>query len=240
MSETELIKGESLNVLEGLEKTVDAVITDPPYNISGKTTDIGFSDRKDMSMNFGEWDEGKIHPSKWVPLCEEVLSDTGVFISFYDYNYMEHLTIPIASSGMNLRQKAYWHKANPLPRVKTTKWQDAIEEIAIATVNEGRGHNFQHHHQRHNVINSPIIQGDKRYEHPTQKPEEVIETLVKWWTEKGDVVLDPFAGSGTTPAVCKRLGRDYIAIEREEEYFDIMEQRVEDVEEYTDESVFDY
>lgn len=240
MVEIKLINGDCLEELESLEKEADCSITDPPYNISGKTTDIGFSDRKDMSMNFGDWDESEIHPKDWVPLISKALTDTGVFISFYDYNFMEHLTIPIRNSGLHMRQKAYWHKANPLPRVETTKWQDAIEEIAIATKNEGRGHNFQHHRQRHNVIETPIVQGQDRYEHPTQKPEEVIETLVKWWTEKGDTVLDPFAGSGTTPAVCKRMGRDCIAIERDKDFYEIMEERVEKAEEHTDDSVFDY
>jgi len=240
MVEIDLINGDCLEELESLDEEVDCVITDPPYNISGQIDDFNFNSGEEWDMNFGEWDEGEIHPKDWIPFLEDCLSENGTLISFYNYNFMEHLSIPLRASNFDIKQKAYWYKTNPLPRVENFKWQDAIEEMFVATKNEGYGHGFQYHEQRHNVIEAPLCQGKERYDHPTQKPEEVIETLVKWWTEKGDTVLDPFAGSGTTPAVCKRMGRDCIAIERDREFYEIMEGRVSEVEEYTDDSVFDY
>lgn len=186
-----------------------------------------------MTMDFGEWDEDEIRPEHWLPECKRVLKENGVLISFYDYTFMEHLTVPLRELGFTFRQKAYWHKSNPLPRVETTKWQDAIEEIVIATMNEGREHHFQHYEQRHNVIESAVCRGDEREEHPTQKPKSVIKTLVKWWSHEGDVILDPFFGTGTTGVVAEEVNRQWIGVERKEEYIEIAERRIEAVQKIT-------
>ena len=74
----------------------------------------------------------------------------------------------------------------------------------------------------------------ERSDHPTQKPVKVISTLVEWITNRGDIVLDPFCGSGTTAVACKELGRNYICIEKEKEYFDIACDRISQPREYSE------
>ena len=106
-----------------------------------------------------------------------------------------------------------------------------VEAGIIGTVNEGQGHNYQKEQgQRHNVIESSLCMGEERYEdphHPTQKPEELFEPIFKWWSERGDTILDPFMGTGTIPAVADRMGRHYIGIEKSDDFYGVAEERIE-------------
>lgn len=213
--------GDCQEVLRELsDKSVNLVLTDPPYNISSDFT-AEFSERKDISHDFGDWDYGEIQPQDWVPEVSRVLKDNGVLISFYDNRKIHHLIQAVEDNGLEIRQKAYWHKNNPVPQIYGVKWQEAVEELVIATVNTGKGHHFQNQRgQRHNVIKEPICSKEERRGHPTQKPESIIRPLIKWWSNKGDTVLDPFAGTGTTCTVAQQLGRHYIGIEKQQKHID--------------------
>lgn len=223
-----IIEGDALAVLAELpEKSVDLVLTDPPYNISTDFT-IEFSDRSTISHDFGEWDHDKIFPPEWVPAVVRTLTDTGVFVSLYDNRTIHQLVRVLEAEGLELRQKAYWHKQNPTPQIYGVKWQEAVEELVVATRNEGRGHHFRAERgQRHNVVTTPICQGSERHDHPTQKPKRLFRPFIQWWSEPGDVILDPFAGTGTVCVVAQELGRHYIGIEQQEAYVETARHRLE-------------
>lgn len=202
------------------------VLTDPPYNISSEFK-IEFDSRKDISHDFGEWDYGQVQPGDWIPQAVNVLTDTGIFISMYDDLHMGRILNALRRQQMEIRQKIYWHKTNPVPQFYGVKWQRAVEEIAVATVNEGDGHHFQDHRgQRHNVIQTPICRGEERANHPTQKPKNLFRPIIKWWTRPGDTILDPFTGTGTIPKVAQELGRHYIGIEQDTQYIKIGRNRL--------------
>lgn len=194
------------------------MLTDPPYNISTDFS-IEFPDRSDIKHSFGEWDRDNVLPDDWVPLTVKTLTVTGTFISLYDNRNIHKLIQALKDQGLEIRQKAYWHKQNPVPQIYGVKWQEAIEELVIATVNQGRGHNFQNHlGQRHNVIETPICQGQERKNHPTQKPKKLLRPFIKWWTQPHDLVLDPFAGAGTTCKAAQELNRHYLGIEKQNKH----------------------
>lgn len=242
----DLIYGNALEEFEQIEEgSVDLLLTDPPYNIStdfelGRdSSEGGKYVGSNVSHDFGEWDKEKISLSEWLPLFEPLLKENSTVVVFYDYLKMGELVETMEDLGWTVRQPVIWHKSNPIPQGYAVKWQEAVEMGMIATVNEGQGHKYQKEEgQRHNVIETSLCSGKERYDHPTQKPEKLIEPILNWWTEQDDVIFDPFAGTGTIPAVSKRMGREYIAIEQEEEYYDIMEQRVEETENYEEGSIF--
>jgi DNA modification methylase len=203
------------------------VLTDPPYNISSDF-EAKFPDRGSISHDFGDWDDGSIQPKDWVPEAERVLTDNGVLIAFYDNRNIHQLISAVHEAGLELRQKLYWHKKNPVPQLYGVKWQEAVEEAVIATKNRGDGHHFiDRHGQRHNVIQTPICSNSEREGHPTQKPEELFRTIIKWWSQPGDKVLDPFMGTGTTCVTAKQLDRHYIGIEQQQEHVETAHTRLQ-------------
>ncbi|WP_248896101.1 DNA-methyltransferase [Haloplanus halobius] len=202
-------------------------MTDPPYNLSSDFK-IEFPDRSDVGYEAGDWDDGSIQPQDWISEVVPLLKETGVVIAFYDNRKMGDVISAVRDAGLELRQKAYWHKTNPTPQMFGVKWQEAVEELIIATANQGEGHHFQEHlGQRHNVIKASVNGRGTGEDHPTQKPEELIAELIKWWSKEGDFVVDPFAGTGTTCVAAQQLGRHYLGIEIDEEYVEICRERLQ-------------
>lgn len=231
----ELRCGDALELLPEIEDgTVDILVTDPPYNISSEFVLTRQDDAEakyaggNRSHDFGEWDHDQITVEDWLPLIEPALSETAVVVIMYDYFRLTDVVETMESLGWEPRQPIVWHKANPVPQGHAVKWQEAAEIGIIGTVNEGQGHNYQADEgQRHNVVESPLCQGDERTAHPTQKPVELVKPVLRWWTEPGDLVLDPFMGVGTVPAVAKEFGRSYIGIEQDQSYYETAVERVE-------------
>ena len=215
--------------------SIDLLPTDPPYNISSDTVikrEGGkFGVAKPISMDFGAWDHGVIEPKDWVPLAVEKLKPCGVFVSLYDKRYISHLCDLLEELGLTIRHVAGWHKQNPAPQARKVKWQNALELFVIATKNEGAGHHYNYREgQHHDVITTPICQGNERLDHPTQKPLRLADPLIRWWSFPGDIVLDPFCGTGTFLVKAKQLGRRYIGIDSRGEYCGMSRKRLSQVE----------
>lgn len=226
--ENEIVQGDCLEVLEDLEdNSVGAIITDPPYNIANEF-ELLKEGTVDWTHDFGEWDEGQIFPHDWLPKTKRVLKDNAVVIMMYDNIEIGIVVQAMRDADLNVRQKMYWHKQNPHPQIHKIRLQDAIEEMVVATVNEGAGHPFDGDRpQRHNVVETPICQGEERLDHPTQKPEDLFRPIIDYWTDEDTLILDPFTGSGTIPVVAKKLRRSFIGIERDEDYHAIAQKRIE-------------
>ena len=231
------ISGESEDVALGdcseyLQKiasnSVDLVLTDPPYGLRTSTpisrnrgTKFGAS--TDLSTAFA-WDQ---RPDLcWVRECIRILRPGGVFISFYDRECLQELTQYASDSGADLRDIGAWHKTNPVPQVRKVKWASALE-LFVIMIKRGARHTFNWQlGYQHNVIVTPICSGHERTKHPTQKPLSVISLMIGYWSRPGDVVVDPFAGSGTTAVAAKALGRGFVVIEREPAYHALIVERL--------------
>lgn len=227
--------GDCFDAMQKVPKeSVDLVLTDPPYNISSDTkiTRNGgkFGEAETIDSDQGEWDHGDVLPRNWVPLAAETLTENGVFVSFYGAERITDLVEACEENGLNVKQVGAWHKTNPPPEARKVKWQSALELFVIATVNQGQGHHYNWEQgQHHNVIETPLCMGNERFDHPTQKPEKLMKPIVNYWSFPGDTVMDPFAGTGTIPAVAKKLGRDFIAVESDEKYVKWAENRLDSV-----------
>lgn len=201
--------------------TVDAVLTDPPYYLS--RPDMKRPDGYVQLRDFGEGD-GALPIGRlafaFATLCK---ADSNVLVWCSDRQVGEWVSA--LSAGFARVMVGAWVKTNPSPNVRKRTWTQATELWVWAA----RGmytFNWLGQQAMHSVDRAPHVAGGERM-HPTQKPEVVCERHVRVLTRRGDTVLDPFAGSGTYGAVCKRLGRECVSIEADAEHVAVARTRID-------------
>lgn len=234
---------ETLTKLE--PESVDVVLVDPPYNTANKNTKE-LKGRKALSKDFGKWDyfgdsEYLEFTKKWISNVTSVLKTSGNFLTFCKMEYVSDIRRIYESFGLHHHATIIWHKTNPAPQIRKTGFLSSCEAILWAVKGFDKEKvpytfNFKKQNEMHNFIETPICMGLERTKHPTQKPEKVIKHLLEIFSKHGDVVLDCFAGSGTTTLVARKLGISSISIENDKEYFDIMKKRLHTEEQLTDDS----
>ena len=234
-SKQKIIQGDCFEKLLEIEQSFDCILTDPPYNLTEDGTVVKFEDRKDISTEFGEWDN--YSREEFLKFLEKVLSittpkikDGGSILIFTSDRYISHLRDMLIEFGLTYRSTLYWHKTNPTNSVQKNRDVSSVETIAYATKGNKRTYNWLGQNKAHNFIETPICMGNERTTHPTQKPLEVIKWLLEKYTNPGDFVLDPFAGSGTTGIACKEMGRNFILIEKEQKFYDLIDMRLKAME----------
>lgn len=236
-----LIHGDSFKELKKIQsQSIDMIFADPPYFLSGNG--ITCSAGEMVSVKKGEWDE-KISIEekhkfnrKWIKLCYNVLKDNGtIWISGTMHN--------IYSIGMALEQEGFkiinnitWKKSNPPPNISCRAFVHSTETILWAQKDLKKAkHKFNYSimkeinggKQMKDVWETSLTKPSEKKcgKHPTQKPLELLEKIIISSTDEGDVILDPFNGSGTTGIMANRLNRKYIGIEQEKEYLDLTIKR---------------
>ena len=213
--------GDALEVLPTIEAgSVALVLTDPPYNVSHRNgrsnTTIGRVPRKDgthreIVRDFGEWDHDW-EPEPFIAELPRPLRDGGALVAFTS----EFLFAPYLASGLDHRSLLYWRKTNPAPNFR----QQIVRAIEMAVwQTKGGGWTFNAGGYRPNVWDGPVINGyatvnrNEPRVHPTQKPEWLMREWIQLFSNEGDLILDPYMGSGTTLRAAKDLGRRAIGVE---------------------------
>lgn len=229
----DLKKGNSIENLKNFpDCSVDMIFADPPYNLSGKGH-ITCKNGKKAICNKGEWDViENIHQfnEEWLKECKRVLSDEGtIWISGTLHNHPS-IGFLLKKLGFWIINDIVWFKPNAPPQLQPNRLAPSTELIWLASkskkyyFNYNKAKKLNGGKQMRNlwVINS------KRHktQHPTEKPEELLERIILLGSREGDVILDPFMGSGTTGVISKRLGRHFIGIEIDEDYFNIARNRI--------------
>lgn len=231
-----VICGDALELIPRLpDGSIDAVVTDPPYGIEREVAVITrkggkFGSAAPIHKGIAENPETVkgVRYDDWIPLVFPKLKKHGVLVTFCEKRKIGYVCDLVEELGMVVRNIVIWIVTNPPPQARKVKWMDAWQPIVIATKNRGAGHHYNWRMGQHPdyIITSPLCMGKERTPHPTQKPLDVVIPLVKWWTFEGDVVLDPFAGSGTTAVACKLLGRKWICFEINPRYVEIARRRL--------------
>jgi site-specific DNA-methyltransferase (adenine-specific) len=235
-----LIQGDCLKVLPTIpDESVDLVLTDPPFMISTniviKRSNLKKSKYRrasDINYNFGKWDvfetkeEFLNFTSKWVNECSRLIKN-GNFVSFFDNFKITYLIDLLEKNGFKIRQSLYWIKTNPTPKLRKVNFNSTVSTLIWASKGKNT-FNYQEGYATQHFICKQIAPNNisELRRHPTQKPEKVIEWLIKYLSNENDTILDPFLGSGTTMKVARDLKRSCIGIEINPEYIEITKKRL--------------
>jgi modification methylase len=247
-----ILVGDSIALLAGLPAaSVDLVFADPPYNLqlSGELTRPDTSkvdavdDDWDRFESFAAYDA---FTRAWLIACRRVLKPAGALWVIGSYHNIFRVGATLQDLGFWVLNDVVWRKTNPMPNFRGRRLQNAHETLIWAARSEDtRGVTFNYEAakagnedlQLRSDWLFPICTGAERLKdedgrklHPTQKPEALLHRILSISTRPGDVVLDPFFGSGTTGAVAKRLGRRFIGLERDPGYAAAATQRIAAVE----------
>ena len=211
-----VIQGDCLEVMKGIpDKSVDCIITDPPYGMnyqsSWRTATEKF--KKIENDNNIDW-----FP-EFIKECYRVLKDNShIYIFCNDYNISKFRDLQ-ESVGFKNKRTLVWVKNNHTSGDLLGDYANKTEFINYAQ----KGRRLLNGGRDTNVLNFSRV---SKLEHPTQKPVDLNEYLIRKSTNENDTILDPFAGSGTTGVACKNLNRNFILIEEEQEYIDIINKRL--------------
>ncbi len=201
---------------------VDHIITDPPYNISQDNNFSTMKSAKRQGVDFGEWDK-EFDLTSWISDYEKILDKNGSMIVFCSYRFISKIIDKIEDSGMIVKDILQWRKSNPMPRNIDRRYvQDT--EFAIWAVKKGAKWIFNKPSDAPYLraqFTAPIVAGKERTIHPTQKSLYVMEQIVQIHTNPGQIILDPFMGSGTTGVAALRNNRKFIGIELEDNFFEL-------------------
>lgn len=209
---------------------VDHIITDPPYNIS-KDNNFGTMKSPRAGVDFGAWDRGNFDLFSWIPKYASILKPNGSMVIFCSYRYLSHIIDVLESNHCNMIVKdvIVWQKKNPMPRNIERRYVQDME-FAIWAVRKNAKWVFNKMPDvpyNRALFTTPIVAGTEKLGHPTQKNLELMKKLVLIHTNPGDLILDPFMGSGSTGAAALELGRNFIGVEMSQEYFIMAKKRLE-------------
>lgn len=197
-------------------KSVHLLLTDPPYGL-GETSRIGFAQREDMNVPRGEWD-ASVDFESWIRLLRRPLKDDASLYIFVQDKKIAALWTALAVNSLIPRKLLVWHKSDPQPHVRHSGYPQNSEYIIYATVGDAYTFNWLDDARMDDVLSFPTCKGNERVDHPTQKPLALLRFLIRVSSNKGHLVLDPFAGVGSTGVAAKELDRSYILIEKETYY----------------------
>lgn len=213
---------------EGVE--VDHIITDPPYNISQKNN-FGTMENPRSGIDFGEWDQGDFDLYSWIPKYSKILKKDGSMIIFCSYRYISYIidVLENKSTGMIAKDILVWQKSNPMPRNINRRYVQDME-FAIWAVKKNAKWVFNKPKDvpyLRGIFNSSIVSGKEKLGHPTQKSIKLMDSIIKIHTNPGDLILDPFMGSGTTGEAALSNNREFIGIEYDDYYYLMAEKRLQ-------------
>jgi site-specific DNA-methyltransferase (adenine-specific) len=236
-----LLKGDCLDIMPELDIKADLCWTDPPYGIANETkitrsrNTQRFGKAKTISHAFGEWDKFTGISSfleftfLWIDELDALLRDGAMFCAFCDRDKVNFLSHYLQGKEYKIKGYFAFVKSNPVPQARKVKWQSGWEIACLLQKPNGQlTYNYELGQQADYQI-LPICSGNERTAHPTQKPLKIVKTFIEYWSNKNDLVIDPFLGSGTTAVACELLDRKWIGIELDEEYCEIAAKRIRDV-----------
>jgi modification methylase len=243
-----IIAGDCLAELAKLpDKSVDLVFADPPYNLQ-LGGDLHRPDNSKVDAVDDHWDQFESFKAyddfsrAWLKECRRILKDDGALWVIGSYHNIFRVGATLQDLGFWILNDVVWRKSNPMPNFKGTRFTNAHETLIWASKGVG-AKRYTFNYDAMKMANDdvqmrsdwtlPLCTGEERIKgvdgakaHPTQKPEALLYRVILSSTKPGDVILDPFFGTGTTGAAAKRLGRRFIGIERETEYLAVAKERI--------------
>lgn len=245
----QVILGDCIEEMSKLPaESVDLVFADPPYNLQlaqelwrpNLTRVDAVDDDWDKFDSFSTYDR---FTTAWLSQCRRLLKPNGTLWVIGSYHNIYRVGTVLQDLGFWILNDIVWIKNNPMPNFRGVRFTNAHETLLWAQKEQGAPYTFNHHAmkamnedlQMRSDWNLSICSGGERLKkdgkklHPTQKPEALIYRVLLSSSQVGDVVLDPFFGTGTTGAVARRLHRHFIGIERDPEYASAARERINNI-----------
>lgn len=211
--------------------SIDLVFADPPYNLSRSKYRIKFvkSGGKDLNTDKGQWDlkdpsDFEEFSTTWIRECYRILKDSGAIWVAGTYHNIYLVGNLLQKTGFEILNEVLWHKSDATPNLSCTRFVADHENFIWAR--KGKKNVFNYSlmkdmnggKQMRSIWTKGKTTGGKKI-HPTQKPEWLLERIILATSKEGDLVFDPFMGSGTTAVVAKKLNRNYLGAENNKEYY---------------------
>ena len=253
----QILSGNCIEILNSLpENSVDLVFADPPYNLQLQR-DLYRPDLSKVDAVNNQWDKFSSFATydqfttEWLHAARRVLKENGTIWVIGSYHNIYRVGAIMQNLGFWILNDVIWLKTNPMPNFRGVRFTNAHETMIWAQKKKGAKYTFNHKAMK--ALNDdlqmrsdwtiPLATGKERIKsngtkaHPTQKPEGLLYRVLLSSTNADDVVLDPFFGSGTTGAVAKKLGRNFIGIERDGKYIKVAQKRIDAVTKSTVEAL---
>ncbi len=248
-----ILQGDCIDTMRSLpDKCVDLVFADPPYNLQlggdllrpDNSKVDAVDDHWDQFASFAAYDK---FTREWLTQARRVLKDEGALWVIGSYHNIFRVGATLQDLGFWILNDVIWRKTNPMPNFKGTRFTNAHETLIWAAKAQGgkspSGKRYTFNYDAMKVFNDdiqmrsdwtiPLCTGEERVKgadghkaHPTQKPQALLHRVILSTTNPGDVILDPFFGTGSTGAAAKRLGRHFIGIERETDYVEVAKAHI--------------
>lgn len=249
----QIIAGDCVEVMNSLpEGSVDLIFADPPYNLQLKGA-LHRPDNSKVDACDDEWDQFSSFAAydkfsrDWLKAARRILKPDGAIWVIGSYHNIFRVGAAMQDAGFWILNDVVWRKSNPMPNFRGKRLTNAHETMIWAGKSDASKYTFNYEAlkelndgvQMRSDWVLPICNGNERLKnskgekaHPTQKPESLLHRVLIASTKTGDVILDPFFGTGTTGAVAKKLGRHFIGIEREADYREVAEKRIGDIRKF--------
>jgi modification methylase len=245
-----ILSGDCIELMNALPaESVDMVFADPPYNLQlgGDLHRPNHSLVDAVDNDWDHFDSLKDYDKftrEWLKAARRVLKPDGAIWVIGSYHNIFRVGSILQDLGYWILNDVIWRKANPMPNFRGRRFTNAHETLIWASKSQESKYRFNYENMK--ALNEdlqmrsdwfiPLCTGAERLKdeagakaHPTQKPEALLYRCIMSSTLPGDLVLDPFFGTGTTGAVAKKLGRDYIGLERDESYLKVAEERLKNI-----------
>ena len=255
-----VMQGDCIALMEAMpEASVDMVFADPPYNLQlagdlhrpNNSKVDAVDDAWDQFDSFAVYDD---FTRRWLRAARRVLKDNGTLWVIGSYHNIFRVGTALQDLDYWILNDVVWRKTNPMPNFRGRRFTNAHETMIWAAKDKDARYTFNYDAMKR--LNDdlqmrsdwliPICSGGERLKndegekaHPTQKPEALLHRVIMAGTKPGEIVLDPFFGSGTTGAVAKKLGRHYIGLERDDDYIAVAKKRIAQVQPITDLELID-
>ncbi|MEO1250784.1 MAG: DNA methyltransferase [Pseudomonadota bacterium] len=255
----QILKGDCIEVMQSLpDASVDLIFADPPYNLQLGTAELTRPDNSRVDGVDDDWDKFETFRAYdqftrgWLAEARRILKPDGAIWVIGSYHNIFRVGTAIQDLGFWILNDVIWRKSNPMPNFRGTRLTNAHETLIWAARSQKSKYRFNYRAlktanddlQMRSDWEMPICTGAERIKdadgaktHPTQKPESLLHRILIGSTEPGDIVLDPFFGSGTTGAAAKLLGRRYIGIERDATYIKAAKRRIAAIRPLKDEDL---
>jgi modification methylase len=251
-----ILNGDCIEIMDSLpSESIDLIFADPPYNLQLKG-DLHRPDHSKVDAVDNAWDQFDSFKTydrftdSWLKAARRVLKPNGAIWVIGSYHNIFRVGASLQNKGFWILNDVIWRKSNPMPNFRGKRLTNAHETMIWASKSEGAKYTFNYEALK--ALNEgvqmrsdwilPICNGNERLKnnkgekaHPTQKPESLLHRVLVGTTNPNDIVLDPFFGTGTTGAVAKMLGRDFVGIEKEQNYIDVAQERIKKIKKYDSE-----